>query len=297
LNNTLPSRKATETAAIEAAEKALREEIAANSDLKREEGLRSMHQLLENASPPWQIERLGEDLATVSMTTCPLDSESGQIISRSGKNVNFSRNGNSENEFMIFRSEHGISVNHLINFRRCLKAVSRRLPVDGRINDICLDRSWNIASPIPIEEEEERLRLYFSLAIHFEVLKREANAYVFVGQSGRQFELHRHHDVTRTVKRFEAFEKLYELDCEGNAACKEFIAVMEGEVKRRKAPASIEGFKTGLHTYQNSLRQLAREANDPRDQRQLEKEDKGIDQLIDQIDRFLKETRRDEDGN
>jgi hypothetical protein len=129
------------------------------------------------------------------------------------------------------------------------------------------------------------------------VLKREANAYVFVGQSGRQFELHRHHDVTRTVKRFEAFEKLYELDCEGNAACKEFIAVMEGEVKRRKAPASIEGFKTGLHTYQNSLRQLAREANDPRDQRQLEKEDKGIDQLIDQIDRFLKETRRDEDGN
>ena len=96
LNQSLSSRKATETAALEAAEKALREEITANAELKREEGMQSMHQLLENASPPWQIERLGEDLATVSMTTCSPDSESGQIIARSGKNVSFSRNGNSQ---------------------------------------------------------------------------------------------------------------------------------------------------------------------------------------------------------
>lgn len=297
LNESLSAKEATEKLALEVAARALREEIDANAKLKRHEGLQTMHELVDIASPPWQIERLGEDVATVSITTCPENSEAGEIMSRSGKNISFGRNDKNENEFMIFRSEHGISVNHLINFRRCLKAVSRRIGVDGRINDICLDPTWNIASPLPIEEEVERLRLYFSLAIYFGLLKQEAGAYLFVTSSGRSMQLRKNHDVTRMVKRFEAFEKLLDLDCDGSADCRDFIRDIESEIDKRKEGPSIENFRSGLIAYQDSLSRLALEATDPRNQKQIEKESESIHSMVWRIDSFLKETRRNGHGS
>jgi Tubulin like len=299
LNDTLEAKDAVKKLAQQAADEALDAEIKAQAERKRQEALHNMHQFVEMASPPWQIERLGEDIAAVSVTTCPEDSHSGQIMARSGKNINFSRNGNSSNEFMLFRSEHGVSVNHLINFRRCLKAVSRKIQSEGkeRLNDLCLDPEWNIAAPLPIEEEMEMLRLYFSLALRFQFLKPEMKAYTFTMPSGREVELRQNSDIRKAVRRYEAFERLLDLDCDGSEDSRYFKHLVEEEISRRKEEARIDSFRIELSAYQESLRQLIPQVKDVRDRNQLEKEIKSIEGFIEEIDTFLKETRHDDHGS
>lgn len=293
LNRTLEAVTSARRLAQEAARSALRAEIDAASVTKRDQALKTVHEFVELASPPWQIERLGEDIATASVTTCPRDSESGQIMERFGKNINFSRNGSDGEEIMIFRSEHGVSVNHLINFRRCLMAVDRKLRSEGkeRINDLCLDpKGWNIATPLPIEREREMLRLYFSLAIHFGVINREADRYSFDTPSGASVELRRHADDSERVRRYEAFESLLDLDCDGSEACSYFKARLKEETAARRRNERIGGFKEELVAYQGELRQLIKKVDDVPDEQQLEKEIKSIQWLIDDIDGFLRET-------
>ena len=299
LNNSLDIQKTVKRLLRQAAADALREEIDDKADKKRQEALRKMHELVDLASPPWQIERLGEDVATVSVTTCPQDSVSGEIMSRSGKNITFSRNGHSSDEFILFRSEHGVSVNHLINFRRCLKAVSRKLQAEGedRINAICLDPTWNIADPLPIQEEMEKLGLYFSLALHFEILKPHADAYVFTTSSGREVRLSKHSDVTKSVKRFEAFEKLLDLDCEGSIDSGHFVEKVKAEISSRKQESQIHSFLTGLLTYQDTISKSLADMNDPRDRKQVEKELKSLQAFIKDTEEFLKETRQGKNGS
>jgi hypothetical protein len=293
LNGKLKAVTSARRLAQEAARNALRAEIDAASVTKRDQALKTVHEFVDLASPPWQIERLGEDVATASVTTCPRDSESGQIMERFGKNINFSRNGSDGDEIMIFRSEHGVSVNHLINFRRCLMAVDRKLRNEGkeRINDLCLDpKGWNIATPLPIEREREMLRLYFSLAIHFGVINREADRYTFDTPSGASVELRRHADGSEHVRRYEAFESLLDLDCDGSEACSHFKARLKEETATRRRNERIEGFKAELIEYQGELRQLIKKVEDVPDEQQLEKEIKSIQWLIDDIDGFLRET-------
>lgn len=294
LNGTLKAVTSARRLAQEAARSALRAEIDAASVTKRDEALKTVHEFVELASPPWQIERLGEDVATASVTTCPRDSESGQIMERFGKNINFSRNGSDGDEIMIFRSEHGVSVNHLINFRRCLMAVDRKLRSEGkeRINDLCLDpKGWNIATPLPIEREREMLRLYFSLAIHFGVINREADRYSFDTLSGASVELRRHADGSERVRRYEAFESLLDMDCDGSEACSYFKAKLKEETATRRRNERIEGFKAELVEYQGELRQLIKQVEEAPDEQQLQKEIKSIQWLIDDINGFLRETR------
>lgn len=299
LDDTLESKEIVENLARQAAREGLAAEIESQSELKRQQALRKVHEFIELASPPWQIERLGEDLATVSVTTCPEDSDSGQIIARSGKNIVFSRNGGGANEYMLFRSEHGISVNHLINFRRCLKAVSRKLHSEGkeRINDLCLDPEWNIASPLPIEEELDRLRLYFSLALRFKLLRQEMNAYIFTTASGHSVKLRQQLDVRKAVKRFEAFEKLLDLDCEGSEDCRHFKLLVEAEIEKRKPRENLVTFREELVAYQEELHQLSLKVTDVRDKRQLEKEIMSIQTFLGDIDGFIRDTSSDEHGS
>jgi hypothetical protein len=297
------ARRDVEQLVQQAAREALLVEIDGNKELKRQEALRGMHEFVELASPPWQIERLGEDIAAVSLTTCPEDSYSGEIMARSGKNIVFGSNGNNVSEYMLFRSEHGVSVNHLINFRLCLKAVYRKLQSEGlhRINDLCLDPEWNIASPLPIEEEMEELRLYFSLALRFQLLKQEMSAYTFTTPSGHTVLLRRNTDVTKAVKRFEAFEKLLDMDGDGSADCDYFKQMVEAEITERKKEEHIQGFKDELSAHCESLRQLMPKAKDlhkePRDARQLEKEVKGIERLLEEIERYFEEKGQDNHGS
>ncbi|HEX8560410.1 MAG TPA: tubulin-like doman-containing protein [Pyrinomonadaceae bacterium] len=277
-----------------AARETLKAEIEEAGAVKREEALRSVHEFVQLASPPWQIRRLGEDIASASVTTCPRDSPSGQIMERSGKNINFSRNGSGGDEIMIFCSEHGVSVNNLIKFRQCLMAVDRKLRSEGkeRMSDLSLDpKGWNIATPLPIERERERLRLYFSLAIRLGVIEREADEYTFKTASGDVVELRSRSGDGQRVKRYEAFESLLDLDCDGSEACAHFRRALREEITRRRKKGQIGAFRAELAAHRAELERLMAEADEDGDapeRNHLGKEIAAVQAQLDDVDSVLR---------
>lgn len=290
-----------------AAREVLDSEVRAAADIKRQKALGSMHELIDLASPPWQIERLGEDLATASVTTCPRDSESGQIFERSGKNINFSSNGSGGDEFILFRSEHGVSVNHLTNFGRCLKAVHRKLLREEkeRISELSLDpNGWNISTPLPILEDIRRLRLYFSLGIHYGVIDPQMNGYEFRTQTGTVVKLKGQANAlkkeSKGVRRYEAFESLLDLDCEGAQSCAGFRKQMEDMIEPLMRTDRIHDFRSELMQYLvelERLKKLADKANVSPERVQIEKEIESVQALVDEIDKFLEGLKREEELN
>lgn len=268
----------------EAASAALKEEIEPTDDVMRKEALKSIHEFIELASPAWQIEKGGEDIASASITNCPEDSESGEIMTRSGKNITFSQNGANPRELILFRSEHGASVNQLINFRRCLNAVTRKMHLEGkgRINDLCLDPEWNIAAPLPLEIEE--LRLDFSLAIHFQLIKPGFEAYTFRNASNTTIELRQSFNKKKATRRFEAFSKLLDLDCAGGEDCNYLRKAVAEKRSQNTQDQNILSFRRQLLTHQENLRQLLSDEKDIRERMQVLKEIENLNIFLEELD-------------
>lgn len=294
LNETLLAEQTAQALVRKAALVVLQEQIAQNEDIRRREAFDRLYEFVDLASPAWQIERMGEDIATVSITNCPEDSDSGEIIARYGKNINFSLNGNDARELILFRSEHGASVNQLINFRRCLRAVSRRMHREGkdRINDLCLDPNWNIAAPLPVEEELERLRLHFTLAILFGLILAGKESYTFQGISNRHINLRQEVDSLISAQRFEAFDKLLELDCDGDMDGAYLTRAITQEFSTRQKNENIRTFTQTLSAYRESLTHLLSEETDVRERSQLNKEIAALNKLIAENGRFIRKLGR-----
>lgn len=273
----------------QASDEMLRTEIKSNRSLMRQQALGALHEHVDLASPAWQIETVGEDVASISITNCPEDSDAGQVISNMGKNIAFSQSGDSLREYIIFRSEHGISINQLSNIRKCMGAVMRKLMLDDkiRLKDLCLDPSWNVAAPMPVEEVIMQLRLYFSLGLLFGLIKTSMTKWSFLDAARNEKTLLEYRGISGGVKRFEAFEAFLNFDCEANVDTDYLKLQVEQENLRRREDEHIQGYRLDLTQHLDELQNLLASVKDVREQIQLEQELRAIHQCLADVEDYI----------
>lgn len=284
LSNSRGDRETTRNLLREAARKTVAEEIEQYQLQMQQKAADSMHEFVELASPAWQTEKTGEDIASVSITNCPENSKAGQIMARFGKNISFSQNGVNPREIVLFRSEHGASVNQLSNFKRCLAAVTRKMHMEGkeRISDLCLDPAWNIAAPLPLEIE--KLRLDFTLAIYFKLIDPGFDSYTFKNAAGATVALRQTQDKNKATRRFEAFGRLLEMDCDNGEDCNCLRQAVAKQCSLNTQNQNMESFKRQLSAHQEKLHQLLSDAKDVREHMQVYKEIESLKEYLEQID-------------
>jgi hypothetical protein len=202
--------------------------------------------LVSSSRPAWQIEMAGQDIADVSLTNCPQNSRVGDVIDRMGVGIGFDENAaigdeTGIEELFVFRSQHGASASRLMNLRECLKAVKKKLSVEGKahINDLCLDPEWQIKLPIP-DEDTRHLYLLFSLGTLFpDTILISAEICHFSNFLGHDVILADNKgDRIGTVWRYEAFERFVRIRYQGNKDADNLISRINREWDRQRRDSS-----------------------------------------------------------
>lgn len=190
-----------------------------------------IYEFVESASPVWQIDRGGEDIASVSITNCPRNSVLGEIINDLGKNINFSENGSSIRDLLVYRSEHGVSARRLLNIDMAIAAVRRRLTAENKhdMNDLCLDPNWRIESPVPLERIDP-LSL-FSVGLMIGVIKQRWDSFYFQKANGKEVVLALSTDPNRSPLRHEAYAGFLRLESRGD---EDWESLRSGIISARK---------------------------------------------------------------
>lgn len=134
------------------------------------------------AAPAWQIDRAGEDIAEISITNCPGETKLGKVISKMSNSITFSEGNpdDNQNQIIVFRSEHGISADRLLNLDSCMEAVRRKLVIEEKphISDLSLNQAWQIEEP-GTAQTIELLYAYFSLGHMFGEIVKSTDAEFF----------------------------------------------------------------------------------------------------------------------
>jgi len=221
----------------------------------------SIADLVNCAGPAWQITKAGQDIADISVTNCPRDTEIGDYIFRMGLGIGLNEDGHDENrkgigELFVFRSEHGASASLLMNLRDCLRAVKRKLHVEGKssINDFCLDPDWQIRDPIP-EEEESDLYFLFSLGFQLHMIQRKGlDDYHFNNAMGTPIRLSDNAEDTRgSAWRYQAFEQFRKMRYQDNKDVEWLISRINNEWKKSGTDNNVRSFHCALTAHKNDL--------------------------------------------
>ena len=175
-------------------------------------GSEEINRFIERAAPAWQIERSGEDIAEISVTNCPAETKLGRIIANMGKSITFSENSLDNSQIIVFRSEHGVSADRLLNVDLCMDAVRRKLLIEEKahINDLSLNPEWQIEEP-GTAMKVDLVYALFSLGIMFDMILKESESYFFWDEDGKAVIIAESINHARNVERSAAFSKFLRL--------------------------------------------------------------------------------------
>lgn len=272
----------------------------------------NIHQFVEMASPLWQLEIGGDKVTNIGLTNWHEDSETGQVLRNKSKDIRFTANGNGFEEVFLFRSEHGVSINRLSNMERCIGAVRRRLALKGksRINELCLDKSWNIQDPLPIESIEYLL-LLFTLATLLGIIDHNNEEYFFFDFAKKKVVLSRPEGEEFSARRHSAFVQFRRFTYEGDTKVGSLIAkiketltsattIERTEYENRRDMTNEQVFHTHTLNIRAFHEEVARHRDVLRKDSEIQKEEEkqqyeaeitALTALIDDISRMIEEER------
>ncbi len=222
-----------------------------------------LNRFIELAAPTWQIDRAGEDIAEISITNCPAETKLGQIISKMSASITFSEGNpdDSQNQIIVFRSEHGISADRLLNLDNCMEAVRRKLIIDEKahISELSLNLEWQVEEPGG--ERVEKLYAYFSLGIMFdEILKTTTMDFSFLDKDNKvngehpKILLSKSTDGSQIAQRSKAFSTFVRLSSKRDSKVTALTQrIIQEWDKRRGTSAGIVTFMDDVTNYIHAL--------------------------------------------
>jgi Tubulin like len=248
-------------------------------------GSEEINKFIELAAPAWQIERAGEDIAEISITNCPAETKLGRIISNMGKSITFSENSQVTSQIIVFRSEHGVSADRLLNVDLSMDAVRRKLLIEEKahINDLSLNPEWQIEEP-GTAMKVDMLYALFSLGVMFEMIQQRPETYFFFDENGKEITLVESVSHARNVERSTAFSKFLKLGSKHDKKVASLISRIEAHWGLGRK-GDIHQFKQAVADYIELLeseKQLKVKSDD---------EDSAIKELA-QLDREIASLRR-----
>lgn len=249
-----------------------------------------IYEFVESASAAWQIDRGGEDIASVSITNCPRNSIIGKVINDFGKNISFLEENGSTNELFVFCSEHGVSVRRLLNLKSAIDSVVKRLTSEHKteISELCLDPGWHVESPIPLERFDP-LAL-FSLGLMFDIIKQKFESFYFINREENVIELSVSININKPCLRKDAFQGFLRLESRDEADWR-FLrgSIIEMQEKLKTKDELVLKLKNLLSIQIKYLNELKTKTDSKEEKSHLDNEIRAVNfHIIRHIDNYIK---------